>query len=152
MTVTDRQHGWLTMPFLTNFRVVLTNVVTKYHVVVPAYCLMPDHLHLLAAGTTLECDQLLWARAVRRAINRLLSPCKLQKQAYDHVLRPTEHGQDAFAALVSYICENPVRAKLVENAEQWPYSGACVPAVPAVDPRHTDFRETWWAYWHAVQE
>ena len=152
MTVADRQRGWLTPDFHQKFRAVLVRAIAKYHVVVPAYCLMPDHLHLIAAGMTSDADQQLWARAIRRALNQLLLPRKLQKQAYDHVLHTTETNGDGFAAVIYYVCENPVRARLVGTALEWPYSGACVPDLPMLDPRHADFRERWWQYWNSRQE
>jgi REP element-mobilizing transposase RayT len=152
MTMAVRQRGWLTPAFHQNFRAVLVRAIAKYHVVVPAYCLMPDHLHLIAAGMTSDADQQLWARAIRRALNRLLLPRKLQKQAYDHVLRTTETNGDAFAAVIYYVCENPVRARLAGTALEWPYSGACVPDVPTLDPRQADFRELWWTYWNSRQK
>ena len=152
MTVADRQRGWLTPNFHENFRALLVHAIAKYHVVVPAYCLMPDHLHLIAAGLTSDADQQLWARAIRRALNQLLLPRKLQKQAYDHVLRTTETNGDAFVAVIRYVCENPVRARLVGTALAWPYSGACVPDMPTLDPRREDFHELWWHYWNSHEE
>jgi len=152
MTMVDRQRGWLTPDFHENFRTVLVRAIAKYYVVVPAYCLMPDHFHLIAVGMTTDADQQLWVRAIRRALNQLLLPRKLQKQAYDHVLRPTETNDEAFAAVIHYVCENPVRARLVGTALAWPFSGACVPDVPTLDPRHADFHERWWQYWNSRQE
>lgn len=126
----------------------MQRLCSKYHVVVPTYCLMPDHLHILAAGITPAADQRLWAKAARRALNLILAPRRLQKQAYDHVLRPNESGPDAFTALAWYIAENPVRAGLAGSARAWPYIGSVVPALPGLDPRHEEFRETWWHYWN----
>jgi putative transposase len=148
MTVADRLTGWLTPDFHTSFRAILSNHVPAYGVVVPAYCLMPDHLHVMAAGVSVRSYQILWSRATRRAINQAIEPGRLQKQAYDHVLRPAESGPDAFTALVHYISENPVRAGLVGSARDWPYVGSVVPAVPRLNPREEEFRERWWAYWN----
>ena len=86
------------------------------------------------------------------ALNQFLLPRKLQKQAYDHVLRATETNGDAFAAVIYYVCENPVRARLAGTALEWPYSGACVPDVPTLDPRQADFHELWWPYWNSHQK
>jgi REP element-mobilizing transposase RayT len=147
MTIAGRQQGWLSSRFHTAFREILHQAADQYQVVVPAYCLMPDHLHLLAAGIAPAADQRLWVRAVRRSINQDLAPFRLQKQGYDHVLRPAESGRDAFVGLVHYLCENPVRAGLVSRPENWPYSGACVPALPDLDPRATNFTDQWWSYW-----
>ena len=66
MTISERAQGWLTERFHAEFRVLLADSETKYGVVVPVYCLMPDHLHCLAAGKFDSADQLLWVRAVRR--------------------------------------------------------------------------------------
>lgn len=119
----------------------------KHRVVIPAYCLMPDHMHILAAGIAPDTDQLLWAKATRRALNLVLAPIRLQKQAYDHVLRPSEARPDAFAVLVHYLIENPVRAGLASDAASCPHIGACVPELPDLDPRQIYFPERWWRYW-----
>jgi hypothetical protein len=111
---------------------------------------MPDHLHVLSAGVAPQADARLWSRAVRRELNPLLRPCVLQKQGYDHVLRPAEHGRDAIATRVAYICENPVRARLAENARAWRYTGACVPGFPELDPRADEFFTIWWEYWNRL--
>ena len=108
---------------------------------------MPDHMHILAAGIAPDTDQLLWAKATRRALNLVLAPIRLQKQAHDHVLRPSETRPDAFAALGHYLIENPVRAGLAPDASSWPHTGACVPDLPDLDPRQVDFLECWWRYW-----
>lgn len=145
-----RLTGWLTPAFHASFREILQRNAGPYGVVVPVYCLMPDHLHLLAAGFSHDSDQILWSRAIRRAINQSIKPISLQKQAYDHVLRPDESGPDAFIALVHYISENPVRARLTASARDWPYVGSVVPALPKLDPRDEEFRKRWWAYWNAL--
>jgi REP element-mobilizing transposase RayT len=67
-----------------------------------------------------------------------------QKQGYDHVLREHERTRGAFAAVAHYIIENPVRAGLVERAEDWPYSGSLVAGWPDLDWRRNDFWERWW--------
>jgi len=123
---------------------------TLHAVVVPAYCLMPDHLHLISVGVSIDADQRLWARAVRRRINCCLAPWQLQKQAFDHVLRPAEQGRDAFAALTHYVIANPVRACLTTQPTAWPYSGSCVPSLPDLDPRRCDFADRWWQFWNQV--
>ncbi len=111
---------------------------------------MPDHLHILFASVGLDTDQLLWSKAARRALNLVLKPYRLQKQAYDHVLRPSESGPDAFCMLVHYILGNPVRAGLVENPETWPYSGSSLSPLADLDAKNLDFKERWWAYWTSL--
>ena len=148
MTIAGRATGWLDDSWHQKFRIQLNKQATDYDARIPVYCLMPDHLHLLVAGIATTCDQSLFIRAARREINLLLRPHKLQKQPYDHVLRPSESGPDVFTTLVHYIAENPVRAGLVSTPQLWHFTGACVPELPTLDPRASDFRELWWEYWN----
>lgn len=151
MAIADRRQGWLTDGFHGAFRDIMHRLSGKYRVVIPVYCLMPDHLHILAAGIGSDSDQLLWSKSARRALNLLLAPHRLQKQAYDHVLRPNESRPDAFTVLAFYIAENPVRAGLSVSAGGWPYVGSAVPALPGLGPQHGEFRDSWWAYWNALE-
>jgi putative transposase len=149
MTIVGRQSGWLNPRFHRDFRELLHRSALRHGVTVPAYCLMPDHMHLMVAGMVTTADQLLWARAFRRALNLRLTPFRLQKQAYDHILRPDESSRDGFASLIHYLGENPVRAGLVAHSLSWIYQGACIPAEPDIDPRRLDFHERWWALWNS---
>ncbi len=148
MTIDGRATGWLDDSWHQKFRTQLNKQAADYDVCVPVFCLMPDHLHLLVAGIATTSDQCLFIRALRRDINLRLRPLKLQKQPFDHVLRPSESGPEAFTALVYYITGNPVRAGLVSTPPLWHFTGACVPELPTLDPRAPDFRETWWEYWN----
>ena len=153
MTIAGRQRGWLHPDFHSRFRHELHRLALRHAIAVPVYCLMPDHMHVLSVGLNHTADQRLWIRAGRREINQLLPPCRLQKQAHDHVLRPDEQGRDAFATLVHYILNNPVRAALVATANDWPYSGCILPAGPELNVHDEIFMDAWWAYWNtsAVQ-
>ncbi|RXK53663.1 hypothetical protein ESB00_18420 [Oleiharenicola lentus] len=152
MGIASRRTGWLTPKFHTAFRSILEINPERYAVAVPAYCLMPDHIHVLSAGMNPASDQTLWSRAVRRRLNAELHPFSLQKQAYDHVLRTNESGADAFTALAHYISENPVRAGLVSTPSEWPFTGSLVRALPGLDPRQPTFRDAWWNYWNALPD
>jgi len=80
-----------------------------------------------------------------------LAPCRFQHQAHDHVLKDQERRRNAFAAVCSYILDNPVRAKLVTSAGAWPYHGALVPGYPALRPSETDFWKRFWKLYHAAK-
>jgi len=148
MTISKRKTGWLNAEFHEKFKEILFSSASSYDVVVPAFCLMPDHLHILAAGIHSAADQKLWARAIRRKINLILKPHQLQRQAYDHVLRPAETDRDAFDTLVHYICENPVRSGLTSSTRDWPFSAALVPDLPDLTLHGTGFHAYWWDYWN----
>ena len=45
-----------------------------------------------------------------------------QRRFFDHVLRSDE----SYAQKWNYVRENPVRAGLVTNAEDWPYAGEII--------------------------
>jgi putative transposase len=92
---------------------------------VVAYCFMPDHLHLLVR-TCENTDLVAFVRLFKQlsgyAYRRLTGDPEVrwQKSYYDHVLRRDE---DLHAA-ARYVWGNPVRAGLVENAQDYPYSGS----------------------------
>ncbi|TWT46053.1 Transposase IS200 like protein [Phycisphaerae bacterium RAS1] len=87
-----------------------------------AYCLMPDHLHVLIRPMSgFGIDEFLrrmksyTTRWHQRATGR---PVLWQRSARDRVLRANER----LATVVAYIANNPVRAGLVSAWTQWPYT------------------------------
>jgi REP-associated tyrosine transposase len=91
-----------------------------------AYCLMPDHAHLLLEGTTRKADL---RRFVKRAKQRTGQMCRRvigrplwQEGYYDRVLRT----EDDSIAVARYILENPVRAGLVRSPADYPLLGSDV--------------------------
>ena len=86
-----------------------------------AYCLMPEHLHVEIVA---DPDLVLWVRLFKSATAaqaaRLGLPGRLwQRGFYDRCLA---RGDQTLADVARYILENPVRAGLVQRAEDWPYS------------------------------
>ncbi len=89
-----------------------------------AYCLMPDHYHLLCSpnqsgipitrligGINSKITPLLW--------NHGYSGRLMQRSFYDHIVR----REEILTEIVEYILNNPVRKGLVERSEDYPYSG-----------------------------
>jgi REP element-mobilizing transposase RayT len=77
--------------------------------------LMPDHLHMLitpAESPGLASPIVAWKRYTRHTYS-----VRWQRDFFDHRLRSDE----SFAEKAEYILQNPVRAGLVERAEDWPY-------------------------------
>lgn len=146
MTMHQRATGWLTHAHHLALRESLFHTMARYHVACPAYCLMPDHGHFLFIGLEARSDQLKAVSWFRREWNRLLGELRLQKQAYDHVLRESDRERDAFAAIVGYILRNPEREQLVEDWKDWAYTGASFPGYPSLDPRSEFF---WTNFWQA---
>jgi len=89
------------------------------------YCIMPDHLHwllCLVEGVSLShVVRSLKAYTGRRAAGAPRHGGRVwQEGFYDHLLPSRREYQ----ARLAYVHDNPVRAGLVESAEEWPYSTA----------------------------
>jgi putative transposase len=112
----------------------------RYGLVVHAYCLMTNHVHLVA--TPRSEDSL--AKAVGRthwlytqAINRLHGRSGHLWQNRFHSC-PLAHGH--YWAAMRYVERNPVRARLCRFAWEYPYSSAAAHALKtgiATSPDHT---------------
>jgi REP element-mobilizing transposase RayT len=76
---------------------------------------MPDHLHgLIGVDGRDSLSQLI--RDYKRIAARLAN-IEWQRNFFDHRLRHDE----SFAEKFAYICQNPVRAGLVQHEADWPY-------------------------------
>jgi putative transposase len=97
------------------------------HVWVGRYVMMPDHLHLFV-----DCgnDVLLgdWVKSLKNSLSKTLrqqaheSP-RWQKGFFDHLVR----SESSYEQKWHYSRDNPVRAKLVSKADEWPYQGEIAP-------------------------
>jgi len=89
-----------------------------------AYCLMPDHVHLLiGVGARQDLSTVVggWKSRCYRAWRRRGCLEKFwQRSFYDHALRSEE---DLLAA-ARYVLENPARAGLVDDYRDYPLSGS----------------------------
>jgi putative transposase len=85
------------------------------------YLLMPDHIHLFCAPQdqlfTIEQWIVFWKRDFRRRHQN--ENWGFQSRGWHHRLRNDEN----YSAKWRYIQENPVRKKLVNQMEDWPYKG-----------------------------
>ena len=146
-TIEKRATGWSTPEFHSAFRETLIHSAGRYEIAVPAYCLMPDHLHLLAIGLRDSTSHRNSSKQVRREINRLIGPrLALQRQAHDHVLSEAEREKGAFEATAYYIRNNPVRAGLIsaDSTETYPFVGGIFPGYPELDFRAPDYWDRFW--------
>jgi REP-associated tyrosine transposase len=97
-----------------------------------AYCFMPDHVHLLVEGKSegSDCKRFI-SRAkqysgfyYRKEFGRPL----WQRYGFEHVLR----GEDVTLVVARYIVNNPVRAGLVDDCRDYPYTGSSVYALDEI--------------------
>lgn len=89
-----------------------------------AYCLMPNHLHLVLrlSDGNIKLSSIIGSMksfSTRRYWELGNEGILWQDRFYDHILRKSEDGPQ----IVLYIVENPVRAGLVPEAADYPYSG-----------------------------
>lgn len=90
------------------------------------YVVLPDHLHLFVAlpdGVKLG-D---WVGTLKRVLAQSIdtggsSDPIWQRGFFDHLLRSSESYTEKW----NYVHENPVRAGLAANADEWRYSGEIV--------------------------
>jgi putative transposase len=92
------------------------------------YCLIPDHLHLLASPRLAGSSVLTFAdrckgRATRASWAAGWQGRLWQPRYYDHLVR---EGEDLLR-IAAYIVANPARRGLVARPEDWPWSGELSP-------------------------
>ena len=107
---------------------MLAEALLFYHkrnaYVLLAYCIMPNHVHLVVmlpdeAPPLARTLQQLKSFAARH-INKLRDTEGRiwQPESYDHRIRNPRELQNVLA----YVLNNPVKAGLVEEWQQWPYT------------------------------
>jgi putative transposase len=88
------------------------------------YVVMPNHVHILIEPFIELPVIMRWLKGrTARTANRLLGRTNQsfwQDESYDHWIRSAEE----FKSTAHYIEQNPVRARLVEFADQWRWSSA----------------------------
>lgn len=94
--------------------------------VVYAYCVMPDHLHVLVIGADQASDLLIFLKRLKQKtayeFRRKFRRDLWQKKFYDHILRQS----DSIGRVAAYIWMNPVRKGICKDPREYPYSGSFV--------------------------
>jgi putative transposase len=120
---THQRHAWFRLyPVLCEQSVdLLKNLAQERSSVLYAWCILPDHIHILVEDQDLiEFVRLLKGRMTPQA-RRLEEGRKLwQRSFFDHALRQEE----SVYRVALYIWENPVRAGIVEQPNEYPWSGS----------------------------
>ena len=99
-------------------------IAGEYDMEVTTYCVMPDHVHILATGLTDAADLIRFVKISKQKAGFDFRAARQQylwqDGFYDHVLR----GDDAMAGVVSYTVNNPVRAGLVRSLQEYEFWGS----------------------------
>jgi putative transposase len=89
-----------------------------------AYCIMPDHFHLLAEGLLPSSDLKSFIKTLKiktsRAYKQKYGRPLWQKKFFDHVVRPNEQIEP----IAFYIWMNPVRNGLSSAVGEYPFAGS----------------------------
>jgi REP element-mobilizing transposase RayT len=89
-----------------------------------AYCLMPDHAHLLVEGVEDTSDLRRFAKLAKQrsgAVHKRKTGQRLWQDGYfERVLRDDDSGRD----LARYIVNNPVRKGLVTSPREYQHLGS----------------------------
>jgi putative transposase len=108
----------------------LQSMAPLHRIAVHAYCLMPDHIHLLLQGLDVTSDLLKFLKALKQKTGfeykQTTGKHLWQKKSYDRILRRNE----APDSVAWYIWLNPVRAGLCRSAREFPWSGSLTGTAP----------------------
>ena len=103
---------------------VLRSQAERAAVCVHAYCVMPDHVHLVAEPSA-RCDLVTFVARFKNLAQRAAWVLGVEGQFWqpsfwDHFLRRDE----GLRRVIEYVLDNPVRAGLVATRHDYPFAGA----------------------------
>jgi REP-associated tyrosine transposase len=91
---------------------------------IPAYCFMPDHVHIFAVGESLISDLEAFIGKMKQKTGFEFKKARRaplwQDGYYDRILRDEEET----IVVARYILANPVRAGLAATFDSYPFSGS----------------------------
>ncbi len=102
----------------------LKRISDSMGVLVHAFCVMPDHVHILVEGKSATSDMVKfvaqWKQSTGHIFRHELPQRFWQRRFCDHVLRQVEDSD----SIAWYIWMNPVRKGMVAEPQQYPFSGS----------------------------
>jgi len=105
---------------------LLKEIAYSNNIPIYAYCIMPDHIHLLLSASEkkgiVEFIAEFKSLSTRLAWNYNMQGVIWQKSFYDHFLRK---GEDIKEVAI-YILNNPVRKGIVQEWNEYKFSGSFV--------------------------
>jgi len=101
---------------------LLSEQTRKARVEVWAYCLMPNHVHLIVCPQTADGLALALGAAHRRWANFVNARGRWRGHLFDGRYASVAMDEEHLMAAVRYVALNPVRARLASRAEDWPWA------------------------------
>lgn len=122
----DRKPIFLEVEFTNSCIEILAEYSQKHGMKCHVFCFMPDHIHLLIEAipskSLIGIIQELKGLWTKVGWQYGLEGAIFQKSFFDHFLRKDEDVM----TVVKYILNNPVRAKIVEQWQNYPFLGSTV--------------------------
>ena len=120
----ERRRHFTEVEIVTLVLEQFVRTLASEHFAIPAYCFMPDHVHLLAEGTQDDANLLKFVKSAKQCsgfyFKQRTGRRLWQRYGFERVLRNEEASVD----VVRYIVNNPLRARLVERLEDYPFWGS----------------------------
>jgi putative transposase len=104
------------------YRDLLAEQARKAEVEAWAYCLMPNHVHLILTPKTAEGLGRAVGETHRRYTNFINARGRWSGHLFQSRFASVAMDEAHLMAAVRYVSLNPVRARLVRRAEDWPWS------------------------------
>jgi putative transposase len=104
------------------YRDLLTDAARRSDTQVWAYCLMPNHVHLIVVPSHADGLRATFADAHRRYTGFINARHRWTGHLWQGRFGAVAMDEAHLAAAARYVALNPVRARLVERADEWPWS------------------------------
>ncbi|HEV2695978.1 MAG TPA: hypothetical protein VG347_24030 [Verrucomicrobiae bacterium] len=116
---TEKREPWLAQASIQrSLHTIWQHTATAW--LVSDYLLMPDHLHLFCAPRDLKFTIERWMGFWKDKLSKSQPQAGIfQTRGFHHRLRDSE----SYSQKWKYVRENPVRHKLADRLEDWPYFG-----------------------------
>jgi putative transposase len=122
--VLNRRKAFVSLDFCDTCRDELFAQANAFGFAIDAYVLMPDHAHFVAEGLDERSDLppfvAMWKQQTGWACRQRTGAPLWQEGFHDRVLR----AHDNSLSFARYVVENPVRAGLVRDVRDYPFSGS----------------------------
>ena len=102
------------------YRDLLREACDRADVSVWAYCLMPNHVHLILTPTTADGLARALGKAHRRYSAFVNARLRVTGPLFQSRFGSVVMDEDHLIAAARYVALNPVRARLIARAEDWP--------------------------------
>ena len=122
---TFNRHCWFTTPSIVDPACTqLLQIANEKRFEIPAYCFMPDHVHLVVDGRQDNADCKAYIKALKQYSNYYFKQARretlFQRYGYERMIRTDVER----ALTIAYVVANSVVAGLVTRAEDYPFLGS----------------------------